>query len=335
MEKIRLVAEIAQAHDGSLGMAHSLIESSAKAGATDIKFQMHYAKEESTSRDRFRVNSFPQDKTRYDYWERIEFTKEEWSKLFTHCRNLGLNIIVSPFSHFAVDICNSLGIKSFKLGSGETTNAPLIRHTGESASEIILSTGMSSWNEISDAHKVAKLVCEKIYILQCTSKYPCSLQEIGVNCIKDIVTKFTVKSGLSDHSGKLSPSIVAAVEGYTSMIEVHVTHSKESFGPDTKSSLDFNDFNLLSSLIKEIEIIKDNSINKDIFSDQFVEMRNLFGRSIVANKAISIGELITKDMLCYKKPGGGLSYKEINKILGKKVTINIEKDEIITLKKLV
>ena len=252
-----IIAEVAQAHDGSLGQAFTFIDAVSSAGADAIKFQTHLAEYESSKFDKFRPGTFfPQDKTRYDYWERIEFTKEEWSKLFTHCRNLGLNIIVSPFSHFAVDICNSLGIKSFKLGSGETTNAPLIRHTGESASEIILSTGMSSWNEISDAHKVAKLVCEKIYILQCTSKYPCSLQEIGVNCIKDIVKRFDVRSGLSDHSGKLSPSIVAAVEGYTSMIEVHVTHSKESFGPDTKSSLDFKTMLYLITTFVGSKIVK-------------------------------------------------------------------------------
>ena len=120
MGNIRLVAEIAQAHDGSLGMAHSLIESSANSGATDIKFQMHYADHESTINDKFRIDSFPQDKTRYDYWKRMEFSFDQWSELFCHCRNLGLNIIVSPFSHFAVDRCIKLGISSLKLGSGET-----------------------------------------------------------------------------------------------------------------------------------------------------------------------------------------------------------------------
>ncbi len=334
MEKIRIVAEIAQAHDGSLGMAHSLIQSSADSGATDIKFQMHYAEHESTKNDEFRVDSFPQDKTRYDYWKRMEFSLDQWDELFKHCRNLDLNVIVSPFSHFAIERCKKLGIFSLKLGSGETNNHKLIKHAGEESNEIILSTGMSSWKEISDAIKNAKLFCPNIYTLQCTSKYPSPLEEVGLNCIKKIVNDFKVKSGLSDHSGKLSPSLAAVAQGYTSMIEIHVTHSKDSFGPDSSSSLDFNNLKLLSSLIREIELIKSHEIDKDLSSKDFKDMKVLFGRSLVARRDISLGEIISEDLISYKKPGGGIEYKNIDKILGKRTKFLIKKDEMISYENL-
>ena len=220
------------------------------------------------------------------------------------------------------------------MGSGETNNHKLIKYAGEKAKEIILSTGMSSWSEIEVAIKSLDNICSDVYVLQCTSKYPSPLDEVGINCIKEIVNKFSVKSGLSDHSGKISPSITAAAQGFTSMIEVHVTHSKESFGPDCTSSLDFNELKLLSNLIREIEILNNHPIEKNQHSTQFKDMKTLFGRSLVANKEIGSGEIISEEMIAFKKPGGGLDYKDIDKILGKRVKASIKKDEKISFNKL-
>ena len=113
------IAEIAQAHDGSLGMAHAYIDAIALAGADAAKFQTHYADHESTSDEPFRVKFSPQDATRYDYWKRLEFTPEQWIELAEHCRKCGLLFLSSPFSAYAVEVLERCGMPAFKVASGE------------------------------------------------------------------------------------------------------------------------------------------------------------------------------------------------------------------------
>tara|TARA_A100001388_G_C28774344_1_gene506196 strand:+ start:1591 stop:2607 length:1017 start_codon:yes stop_codon:yes gene_type:complete len=333
MEKIRIVAEIAQAHEGSLGIAHSLIDSAKKAGATDVKFQMHFAEEESSNEDKFRINSFPQDKNRYSYWKRMEFSLLQWKELFKHCREIEINPIVSPFSHKAIELCNELGISSLKIGSGETSNIPLIKHAASKASEIILSTGMSGWLEIDNAIKEINFLEKKnlnIIILQCTSKYPTNLEEIGIENIKSIFERYKLPSGLSDHSGKLSPSLAAVSQGYTSMVEIHITYSKECFGPDSKSSLEILQFKQLVELIRETEILISNKVDKDVIPPDIKKIKLLFSRSMFAKVNIPKGTKFNKEMIIYKKPGGGLNFNQEDLVIGKRSKFNIEKGDLIS-----
>lgn len=333
MQNIRLVAEIAQAHEGSLGIAHSLIDSAKKAGATDVKFQMHFAEEESSKEDKFRINTFPQDKDRFSYWKRMEFTNDQWKELINHCSQIKIHPIVSPFSFKAVELCKNLGVSSLKLGSGETSNIPLVKYAASRSTEIILSTGMSGWIEIDKVIEEINALNKKnlkVIVLQCTSKYPTNLKDIGIENIKRISERYNLPSGLSDHSGKLSPSLAAAAQGFASMLEIHITYSKDCFGPDAKASLDIKEFSKLVKLVREIEIITHNEVNKDILSPDIKKIKLLFSRSMFAKKDIQEGTFITKEMIVYKKPGGGLSFNEENLIVGRKAKNIIKKGEMIS-----
>lgn len=330
MEKIRIVAEIAQAHEGSLGIAHTLIDSAKNAGASDLKFQMHFAEEESSFEDKFRVNTFPQDKDRFSYWKRMEFSSDQWDELIKHCNQIRINPIVSPFSYKAVDLCEKLGVSSLKIGSGETSNIPLMKYAASKSSEIILSTGMSGWNEIDKAIEAINLINTNILILQCTSKYPTNLKEIGIENIMHIREKYNLPSGLSDHSGKISPSLAAVAQGYTSMLEIHITYSKDCFGPDSKSSLDIMQFKKLVELVREIEIVINNKVNKDIITPEIKKTKLLFSRSMFAKVNILKEITITKEMIIYKKPGGGLNYTEENLIIGRRASNFIKKGTLIS-----
>ena len=139
-----IIAEVGQAHEGSLGMAHSFIDSVAKTGAHGIKFQTHYASEESSNFDRFRKNVFPQDSTRYDYWKRMEFTPNEWAALANHARNNGLEFLSSPFSNKAVKVLRDCGVRMWKIASGELKNYPMIDQILEFQQPLLISTGMAS-----------------------------------------------------------------------------------------------------------------------------------------------------------------------------------------------
>ncbi|MBO8217685.1 N-acetylneuraminate synthase family protein [Prochlorococcus marinus] len=329
MDSIRVIPEIAQAHDGSLGMAYSYVKALKDAGAKEIKFQMHFADEESTKKDRFRKNIFPQDIDRYSYWKRIEFSNKEWAELINYCRQLKINPIVSPFSYKAIDLCEKLDIKTLKIGSGELNNEPLLIYASQRCDEIVLSTGMSTWNEIDKSIKILKKNIDNIYVLQCTSKYPTNLSEIGIENIVTIVNRYGVKSGLSDHSGKLSPSLAAAACESTSMLETHVIFNKSCFGPDASSSILISEFAMLKNFVEEIQLITNSKVDKSFVSPEINNMKNLFGRSMVASVDILKGTKIEKNMIKYKKPGGGLTFADEDKIIGKLSKRDILFDELI------
>ena len=223
-----IIAEIAQAHEGSLGLAHSYIDAVANAGADAIKFQTHIAEAESTKEDQFRVNFSYEDKNRYDYWKRMEFTLEQWFELKKHCNELNLVFLSSPFSIEAVNLLEKIDIHAWKIGSGEINNPVLLEMILDTNKPILLSTGMSDWNEIDAS--IGKLVDDKIdcAIFQCTSKYPTEIEEVGLNVMKEMKEKYNIPTGLSDHSGRTS-SAIAAIAKDANLLEVHVVFDKAMF----------------------------------------------------------------------------------------------------------
>jgi N,N'-diacetyllegionaminate synthase len=145
---IFIIAEIGQAHDGSLGILHSYIDAIAATGVDAIKFQTHIAEAESSMAEPFRVNFSYEDVTRYDYWHRMSFTKEQWIGIKEHCEKVGLEFISSPFSQAAVDLLESIGVTRYKIGSGETSNFLMLEKIAKTGKPIILSSGMSSYEEL-------------------------------------------------------------------------------------------------------------------------------------------------------------------------------------------
>ena len=148
-----------------------------------MKFQMHIAEEEPTLDESFRVKIFPEDENRYKYWERTGFSYEMWEKIRDKCKEVGIGIIISPFSDKALQNCLRLGVKKLKIGSGEIFNSLLLERAADVAEELILSTGMSTWDDIDEAYKLCKKN-KNLYLLQCTTKYPTELNEIGIENIE-------------------------------------------------------------------------------------------------------------------------------------------------------
>ncbi|MEL6945152.1 MAG: N-acetylneuraminate synthase family protein, partial [Bacteroidota bacterium] len=172
MKSTFIIAEIAQAHDGSLGILHSYIDALAETGVDAIKFQTHIAEAESSIHEPFRVNFSYEDKTRYDYWARMGFTLEQWKEIKQHCEEVGLEFMSSPFSQAAVDWLEELGVKRYKIGSGEVTNFLMLEKIARTGKPIILSSGMSSFVELDEAVKFIQTFGNDLTILQCTTSYP-------------------------------------------------------------------------------------------------------------------------------------------------------------------
>ena len=231
-----IIAEIAQAHDGSLGMAHAYIDAVARTGCNAIKFQTHIAEAESSIYEPFRVHFSKQDATRMDYWKRMEFTLEQWKEIKQHCDEVGLEFMSSPFSNAAVDLLEEVGVKKYKVGSGEVNNFVLLEKITQTGKPVIISSGMSSFEELDKTVSFLKDRGVDYSILQCTTAYPTQPEQFGLNVIQELKQRYNVPIGFSDHSSSIEASIAATVLG-AEILEFHVVFDKEMFGPDAKASL--------------------------------------------------------------------------------------------------
>jgi len=314
-KKAFIVAEVAQAHDGSLGYAYSFIDAALKSGVDAVKFQAHFANYESTMNEPFRVKFSYQDKSRYDYWKRMEFTKGQWINIKKYTESKGLVFLCTPFSNFAVDLLNSIGVVGWKIGSAEVSEKWLIDKIIKTKKPIIFSTGMSQISDIDSLYSNLKGHNIKFGILHCHSIYPTPIDKIVINKIQEYNERYKVPVGLSDHSGSIWPSIYA-IANNAKIIEVHIKLNDLAFGPDTSSSLSV-------SQIKEIIKARDafyemeNSVNKSKLSIDLINNKKIFSRSVALDANYKKGTKIEKDMILMKKPGTGIPENDIAEIVGK------------------
>ena len=319
-----IIAEIGLSHDGSLGTAHSYIDALANSGTDAIKFQTHIADAESSDFEPFRVNFSKQDETRQQYWKRTEFTIEQWMGLKKHCEDLNIEFISTPSSISAVELLEKLNIARYKVGSGDTTNLLLLKRLGITKKPILLSSGMSSFDELEKAITFIEKFGNPLTLMQCTSKYPTSPKEWGLNIIQELKNRFELPVGFSDHSGTIHACLAAAVMG-AEVFEFHVVFDKRQFGPDVSSSIKIDQVKILTDGIKTIQTAMNYPLNKDnIF--QFEDLKNMFGKSLSVNKNKKAGEIIEFDDLESKKPSEyGIPAIEFEKVIGKTLNKNLAK----------
>jgi N,N'-diacetyllegionaminate synthase len=327
---VYIIAEIGQAHDGSLGSAHAYIDAVADAKVDAVKFQTHIASAESTRHDQFRVNVFPQDNTRYDYWKRMEFSFQQWGDLAAHARDVGLDFLSTPFSKEAVRLLEKLDVPAFKIGSGDVINFSLVDEIIATQKPILLSSGMSSYDELDNTVAKIKASGNDLSIFQCTTSYPCDAKDIGYNVLAELSQRYKCPVGLSDHSGTIFPSIAAVALG-AKLIEVHSVFSKQCFGPDTKSSLDMTELKQLVDGIRFIEKGLANSIDKDRVSEEKTITKELFSRSAFYTGDMKAGSVFRESNFAIKKPGGGMNISMAHQMLGKTLKENKFFDDFVSV----
>lgn len=321
-----IVAEIAQAHDGSLGAAHAYIDAVAKTGANAIKFQTHIASAESTPSEQFRIKCFPQDATRYDYWKRMELSLEQWQGLAQHAREKGLIFLSTPFSFEAVELLERIGMDAWKIASGETENVPYLERIASTGKPVLISTGMSSWESIDEAVSAVVGINPELAIFQCTTSYPCPPEKIGLNILAELADRYRCPVGLSDHSGTIFPSLAAVTLG-ASLIEVHTVFSRECFGPDVSSSVTTSELASLVEGIRFIESAMKTPVNKNSLAVEMGDLSKLFGRSLCASRNLSAGDSIAMQDICLKKPGTGIPPRRLKEFIGRRLKKHYVKDE--------
>jgi N,N'-diacetyllegionaminate synthase len=323
-----VIAEVALAHDGSLGFAHAFIDAAATAGADAVKFQTHIAAAESTPSEPFRVKFSRQDGSRYEYWKRMEFTEEQWQGLAAHCAERQVLFVSSPFSLEAVDLLQRIGQPLWKIASGEVSNTALLDRVLDTGSAVLLSTGMSPLAETDAA--VARVTARgsKVGVLQCTTAYPCPPERVGLNLIPVYRERYGCWVGLSDHSGTIYPGLAGVAIGMD-VLELHVTLSREMFGPDVIASITTAELRQLVDGIRFIERMRANPLDKDTSARDTEPLRRLFTRSVVARRALDRGTVLSADDLAIKKPGTGLPPDRLPELVGKRLARAVAEDQLI------
>jgi N,N'-diacetyllegionaminate synthase len=327
--KVFVIGEVAQAHDGSLGIAHAFIDAIADAGADAVKFQTHIAAAESTPSEPWNVPFSYQDASRYEYWKRMEFTEDGWAGLARHAGERGLAFLSSPFSLEAIELLERVGVAGWKIASGEVSNTPLLERVAVAGGPVLLSSGMSPWSELDAAVGILRAAGGEVVVLQCTSAYPVAPGEVGLNVLAELRERYGCAVGLSDHSGTIFPSLAAVALGAT-VLEVHVTMSRAMFGPDVPASVTPGELRQLVDGSRFIHDARSAPVDKDAMAEQLAPMRERFMRSVVASRDLEPGATLRHDDLAVKKPAGGLPAQALDSLVGRRLRSSLARDERVT-----
>ena len=329
-EHVLVIAEVAQAHDGSLGSAHAHIDAAAAAGADVVKFQTHIAAAESTPSEPWRVRFSPRDETRYEYWKRMEFSEAEWLGLRQHALEAGVDFLSSPFSLEALELLQRVGVMGWKVASGEVKNLAMVNRMAATHLPVMLSTGMSPLAEVDEA---VALLRERgvtdLTVMQCTSSYPTPPEKVGLNVLATYRERYGCKVGLSDHSGTIWPSLAAVTLG-ASIVEVHLALSPHAFGPDVSSSVTPDELKRLVEGVRFLARARSHPVDKDAAAAELAPMRKLFTRSVVARRALDAGSVLAKADLVAKKPGTGIPAERLDALVGRRLARAVGADALLS-----
>jgi len=324
-----IIAEVSQSHDGSLGMAHAFIDAAAGAGADAIKFQTHIADAESTPAEPWRASFSSQDATRLDYWRRMEFRPEQWQGLREHAARRGLLFLSSPFSLEALELLERLGVAGWKIASGEINNFALLDAAAATGRPVMLSTGMSPLAEVDAAVERVRGRGAPLAVLQCTSLYPCPPELVGLNLIPEFRARYGCAVGLSDHSATIYPGLAAAAVGIE-VLELHITLSREMFGPDVVASVTTGELRQLVDGVRFIETMRAHPADKTQPPAAAAALRAIFMKSVVAARDLPAGTTLGPDDLATKKPGAGIPARELPSLIGRRLRRAVARDTLLS-----
>jgi N,N'-diacetyllegionaminate synthase len=333
-DNIYIIGEIGQAHEGSVGMAHSYIDTLALAGVDAVKFQMHIAEAESSAYEQFRSGTDFYDPSRTEYWKRIAFTKTQWASLRQHCKEKGLDFIVSPFSISAIDALQEIGVDKVKVGSSEVSNLLMLNQIRRLQKDIIISSGLSTVAELDQSIAYLKSTHCSLTLLQCTTAYPTNPTQWGLNVMGELRERYGIPIGFSDHSGDIYACLAAASTG-ARMLEFHITFDQRMFGPDASASLNVEQAIRMVKGVRQIETALKQPVDKTDNSG-FETLKINFGKSLAVNKTLQKGHRIAISDLETKKPSGyGIPAKSYANIIGKQLVRSVEKWEFLNYEDLI
>lgn len=317
-----VIAEACINHEGDVRIAEQMVYTAHAMGADCIKFQIHVLENEMLREAPQSVNF---EEPLWDTLDRTNLKVEEHIRLKKLCESLGILYLCTPFSRQGADILEEIGVDFFKTGSGEMTNLPLLEHIARKKKPMIVSTGMSELHEIKETVDLIKSIGTPLIITHCVSAYPTPYERANLGMIPIYEKEFQVPIGLSDHSRGIYTALGATALG-ACVLEKHFTLDKMQKGPDHPSSIEPYELGELVKGAKAVYLALGQE--KKIFSEE--EQIIAWAReSVVSETIIKAGTVITPDMVWVKRPSpcaGVVPAKDLNKVVGRKTKIDIEKD---------
>jgi len=329
IEEIFIIAEAGDQHFGSVKLAKEMALKAKLCNASAIKFQHHLPDEEMLKEI---PDSSNMNEPLYDFLVKNALSIDEHTEVSEYCNEIGIEYMCTPFSYkAAVELIGQTNIKRFKIGSGEMTDIPSLIKIANLGLPMIVSTGMSTYDEIDETYNALIDIVNDLSLLYCVSEYPPIYNDMNLLNIQTMQLRYTkARIGHSDHTPDLYTAFAAVALG-AKIIEKHVILDKKMPGPDQSVSIDFNDLQALVDGVRKIELALGSE--KKVH-DEEKQIRKWAFRSVVSIKDIKENEIITKDMVWTKRPGTGIPSKEIDKVIGKKAIKAINKNSLISWEQL-
>ncbi|EGV27989.1 N-acetylneuraminate synthase [Thiorhodococcus drewsii AZ1] len=327
-----VIAEAGVNHNGSLQKALELVASAKESKADAVKFQTFIARDEVSQfaeKAEYQKATTTPTETQLQMIEKLELNREQHLVIQKTCLRFGIDFLSSAFDNGSLDLLRDLNLPRFKIPSGEITNLPYLRHVGAFGKPVILSTGMSTLGDIEAAIETleaAGTLRSQITVLHCNTEYPTPMADVNLRAMCNIREAFGVAVGYSDHTPGIEIPIAAVALGAT-VIEKHLTLDRNLPGPDHKASLEPDEFAAMVRAIRNIEQALGDGIKRPSPSE--AKNKLIARKSLVATRAIHVGEPFTPDNVTAKRPGTGISPMRWDEVMGRIAGSDYTEDELI------
>ena len=329
--KIFLIAEAGVNHNGDIKLAQKLIDAAKKCGADAVKFQTFTAQKLVSAKAKkagYQNKTTSKKESQLLMLKKLELDEREHRLLVDYCGKQEIIFMSTPFDEESADLLERLGMKIYKIPSGEITNFPLLTHIARKKKPVILSTGMSTLEEVKEAVEVIKASGNKaLTVLHCVTEYPAPFDQINLRAMITLKNALQISVGFSDHTVGIDIPIAAAALG-AQVIEKHLTLDRTLPGPDQKASLEPDEFKRMAEAIRRVEVALGDG--KKIPAPCEKKYIPLVRKSVVALEDIPAGGRLTRLNVALKRPGTGIQPKDFEKVLGLLVKKDIQAEETIT-----
>lgn len=329
---VYIIAEAGVNHNGNIELARKMVDEAKDAGADCIKFQTFVAENIVTKRAdkaEYQKQGTNANESQLDMLEKLELSFDEFVELNEYCKEKDIEFLSTAFDFDSIDFLGSLDMKRWKIPSGDITNLPYLIKIARFGKPVLLSTGMSTMEEVRAAVSALKENgSADITILHCTTEYPTPFGDVNLKAMNAIQAEFGIPVGYSDHTKGIEIAIAAVALGAT-VIEKHFTLDRNMEGPDHKASLEPNELKAMVSAIRNVEVAIGNGVKKPAESE--IKNLEIARKSIIAKRNIKKGERFTEENLTIKRPGNGISPMKWFEVIGQVASRDFEEDELIEL----
>lgn len=332
MSKVFIIAEAGVNHNGDIETAKRLVDTAVWAGADAVKFQTFHAERlvcKSAKKAEYQMVTTQKRESQFDMLKKLELTPKMHEQIIEYCKDKQIMFLSTPFDIESMDYLVHCGLDIIKIPSGEITNYPYLEYAGRTGKRIIISSGMSSLDEVRDAVCVLRdNGSMDITVLHCNTEYPTPYADVNLQAMQTIRDELGVSVGYSDHTAGIEVPIAATALG-ASVIEKHFTLDKNMEGPDHKASLEPDELRDMIRKIRNIELSLGDGRKIPSFSEK--KNMDVVRKSIVAKCNIAQGEILTEENITTKRPGNGLSPMRWREVLGTKAVRSFKEDDLIEL----